>query len=107
MRRLNWSALSPAERRAALARPARRRDATVTETVRRILEEVAGEGEAAVARWAERLDGVRPCAPWKRPTPRRWRKRAPRSTPATSKRWSSRSTMCACTMPGSGRRRSW
>ena len=38
-------------------------------------------------------------------TPRRWPKRAPRSTPATSKRWSSRSTMCACSMPRSGRRR--
>jgi histidinol dehydrogenase len=60
VRRLNWSALSPAERRAALARPSRRRDATVTETVRRILEEVGGEGEPAVARWAERLDGAGP-----------------------------------------------
>ena len=62
MRRLDWSALNPGERRAALARPARRRDAAVTETVRRILEEVAQEGEAAVARWAERLDGAAPRA---------------------------------------------
>lgn len=60
MRRLDWSALSAAERRAALARPARRRDATVTDTVRKILEEVEREGEAAVARWAERLDGSAP-----------------------------------------------
>jgi len=60
VKRLDWSALNPAARRAALARPARRRDAAVTETVRRILEEVEREGEAAVARWAERLDGAPP-----------------------------------------------
>lgn len=60
MKRLNWSDLSPGQRRAALARPAQRRDAKVVETVRRILEDVELDGEAAVARWAETLDGAPP-----------------------------------------------
>lgn len=60
MKRLDWSGLDPTERAQALARPARRREGQVTEVVRRILEEVAVEGEAAVARWAQRLDGVPP-----------------------------------------------
>ena len=60
MKRLDWSALDAPARRRALARPAQRRDATVTDTVRRILEEVERDGEGAVARWAERLDGAPP-----------------------------------------------
>ena len=46
MKRLDWSSLSVAERRTALARPARRRDPQVSDVVGRIFEEVAGEGEA-------------------------------------------------------------
>ena len=58
MKRLEWSALNPVERRRALARPAQRRDARVVDAVRAILEDVERDGEAAVARWAVKLDGV-------------------------------------------------
>jgi histidinol dehydrogenase len=60
VKRLDWTALDGPARRRALARPARRREANVVDTVRRILEEVEQDGEAAVARWAERLDGAAP-----------------------------------------------
>jgi histidinol dehydrogenase len=60
VKRLDWTALDGAARRRALARPARRREANVVDTVRRILEEVERDGEAAVARWAEKLDGAAP-----------------------------------------------
>jgi histidinol dehydrogenase len=58
---LDWSALSPAARAAALARPTHSHDRDVADTVRRIFDEVQAEGEAAVARWSERLDGQAPC----------------------------------------------
>jgi histidinol dehydrogenase len=60
VKRLDWSALNPAERRRALARPAQRRDARLVDAVRAILADVEREGEAAVARWAEKLDGAPP-----------------------------------------------
>jgi histidinol dehydrogenase len=57
MKRLDWSALAPAERRQALARPAARQDASVHDVVRRIFDDVEREGEAAVDRWSRELDG--------------------------------------------------
>lgn len=56
MQRLVWSELAPEARTAALARPAKRRDAGVAAVVRGIFEDVAREGEEAVARWALELD---------------------------------------------------
>ncbi|MBX3431033.1 MAG: histidinol dehydrogenase [Hyphomonadaceae bacterium] len=58
MKRLRWDALSEPEKRAALARPAQRRDVRVTDTVRAIFEEVEREGIVAVNRWAVDLDGA-------------------------------------------------
>lgn len=60
MKRLQWSALAPSERRDALARPAQRSEAAVSDVVRRIFEDVEREGEAAVARWSRDLDGRAP-----------------------------------------------
>ncbi|NWG52576.1 MAG: histidinol dehydrogenase [Hydrogenophilaceae bacterium] len=56
MKRFDWAALSRDERAAALARPARRREARVSEAVAAIFADVEREGFAAVARWAEKLD---------------------------------------------------
>jgi histidinol dehydrogenase len=58
----DWAALSAAERRAALARPAQRRDAKVIETVKRVFDAVDARGEAAVAEFATRFDGAPPRA---------------------------------------------
>jgi len=60
VKRLDWSDLGPREREAALARPTHSHDREVAEVVRRIFEEVATEGEAAVVRWSIRLDGQAP-----------------------------------------------
>lgn len=60
MQRLEWTALSAAERRQALARPQQRRDPAIVETVRAIFEEIEREGEAAVDRWCRKLDGRPP-----------------------------------------------
>lgn len=57
MKRLRWDALSEVEKKDALARPAQRRDARVTDTVRAIFDEVEREGVVAVNRWAIELDG--------------------------------------------------
>lgn len=57
MQRFVWHALSEVERQAALARPAQRRDASVVDTVRRIFDDVARDGETAVARWSRDIDG--------------------------------------------------
>lgn len=57
MKRLDWDALSPGERKQALARPQERRDAAIIETVRTIFEEVEREGGTAVDRWCRKLDG--------------------------------------------------
>lgn len=56
MKRFVWSELNAEERRAALARPTRRRDGEVSAVVRRIFDEVEAEGEAAVRRWSLALD---------------------------------------------------
>ncbi|MBI1187625.1 MAG: histidinol dehydrogenase, partial [Alphaproteobacteria bacterium] len=56
MRRYDWSALSAEDRAAALARPARRRDARVSEAVAAVFADVERDGAVGVARWAERLD---------------------------------------------------
>lgn len=60
MRRYVWSALSEGERRAALARPARRADARVVDAVAAIIADVERDGAAAAARWSEKLDGAAP-----------------------------------------------
>jgi histidinol dehydrogenase len=60
MKRLDWSTLDDAGRRAALARPARRTRRDVVEAVHEILQAVAAEGGAAVTRYAERFDGASP-----------------------------------------------
>jgi histidinol dehydrogenase len=57
VKRYEWANLDAAERRPALARPRRRRDPKVQETVRRIFDEVEAEGVAAVNRWSQHLDG--------------------------------------------------
>jgi histidinol dehydrogenase len=56
MKRLDWSALSAAERAEALSRPKRRRDAEVVDVVRRIFDDVERDGAAGVERWAHTLD---------------------------------------------------
>ncbi|HRE43261.1 MAG TPA: histidinol dehydrogenase [Terricaulis sp.] len=56
MQRLVWNELSQSERAAALARPVKRRETAVAEIVRTIFDDVEREGEAAVARWALKLD---------------------------------------------------
>lgn len=60
MRRIDWSSLDAAGRKAALARPARRSDPALSERVRDILADVQARGGAAVAEWSERLDGAPP-----------------------------------------------
>lgn len=62
MKRFDWSTLNVAERQAALARPARRRDNEVADVVRRIFEDVDREGAAAVKRWSETIDKRAPQA---------------------------------------------
>jgi histidinol dehydrogenase len=57
---IDWSALSADEKTQALARPAQRREAKVVDVVRQILDEVGAEGEAAVTRWSDKLDGSAP-----------------------------------------------
>jgi histidinol dehydrogenase len=52
-----WAGLSAADKRAALARPDQRREARVVDVVRQIFDEVEAEGEAAVSRWSQKLDG--------------------------------------------------
>ncbi len=57
---IDWGSLDEAGRVAALARPARRRDAAVVDGVRAILEDVQARGGAAVTDWSLRLDGAPP-----------------------------------------------
>lgn len=57
---IDWAALDDAVRRAALARPARRAEAAVSDGVRAILDDVRARGGAAVADWAVKLDGFAP-----------------------------------------------
>lgn len=60
MRRIDWSSLDAEGRANALARPARRRDPAVAETVRRIFDDVEARGEAALQAWSLKLDGHAP-----------------------------------------------
>jgi histidinol dehydrogenase len=60
MRLIDWSSLDAAGRREALARPARRNDAQVTDGVRAIFDDVRGRGGAAVTDWSLKLDGAAP-----------------------------------------------
>ena len=57
---IDWSSLDTAGRRAALARPARRSDAQVTDGVRAIFDDVQAGGGAAVTDWSIKLDGAAP-----------------------------------------------
>jgi histidinol dehydrogenase len=59
MRILHWARCSAAERHAALARPAMRDSAAVTEAARRIIAAVRRDGDAAVGEFTQSLDGVR------------------------------------------------
>jgi histidinol dehydrogenase len=54
-----WGDLGEAERRARLSRPSAARAREVAARVRRILASVRRGGDAALARWTERLDGAR------------------------------------------------
>ena len=60
MRLIDWSTLDPAGRREALARPARRTEARVSDAVRQIFDDVRTRGGAAVADWSLKLDGAAP-----------------------------------------------
>ena len=60
MNRYVWSALSPAEQSQVLARPDQRCAPEVSAVVRQVFDEVAQEGEAALARWAVKLDRQKP-----------------------------------------------
>ena len=60
MRRFDWSSLDAAGRREALARPARRHDASVADGVRAIFDDVRTRGGGAVADWSLQLDGAAP-----------------------------------------------
>lgn len=57
---IDWAALDDAGRKAALARPARRAEAAVTDGVGAILDDVRARGGAAVTDWAIKLDGTPP-----------------------------------------------
>lgn len=59
MRILHWNALSGAEQRAALQRPAQEEMARVSAVARGIVERVRREGDAALHALTERFDGVR------------------------------------------------
>lgn len=58
MKRICWADLDARGRETALARPGKRRSRKVVDAVRRIFDEVAADGEAAVNRWSEALDGT-------------------------------------------------
>ncbi len=60
MKRLIWSDLSPQERASALARPARRADASVFEAVKATFEAVLDRGDDAVAEASRRFDRAEP-----------------------------------------------
>ncbi|MFY8163067.1 MAG: histidinol dehydrogenase, partial [Brevundimonas sp.] len=60
MKRIDWSTLDDAGRREALARPRRRTEARVTDTVREIMDDVRTRGGAAVTDWSLKLDGAPP-----------------------------------------------
>jgi histidinol dehydrogenase len=55
---LHWSSLAPAERRAALRRPAQEDRAQTLATVRKIVQRVRDEGDAALRELTLRFDGA-------------------------------------------------
>jgi histidinol dehydrogenase len=59
MRIIDWQSLEPRARREALARPVQGLREDVASGVREIIEAVRREGDAALRRLTERLDGVR------------------------------------------------
>ena len=59
MRILHWATATADERREALARPAMRDAAAVTEAARAIIAAVRRDGDAALAEFTQSLDGVR------------------------------------------------
>ncbi|MEH6699139.1 MAG: histidinol dehydrogenase [Brevundimonas sp.] len=60
MRQIDWTTLSAPEQREALARPAQRTEARVSDTVRTIFDDVQARGAAAVTDWSLKLDGAAP-----------------------------------------------
>jgi histidinol dehydrogenase len=62
MKTFVWGDLSSAHRDAVLARPDQRCAPEVSALVRQLFDEVASEGEAALARWALKLDRRAPVA---------------------------------------------
>lgn len=60
MRQIDWTTLSAEEQREALARPAQRTEARVSDTVREIFDDVRTRGGAAVTDWSVKLDGAAP-----------------------------------------------
>jgi histidinol dehydrogenase len=60
MRQIDWTTLSPEEQREALARPAQRTEARVSDVVREIFDDVRSWGGAAVTDWSVKLDGAAP-----------------------------------------------
>ena len=60
MKRIDWSSLDEAGKKAALARPARRTSGDVTGVVREILDDVRERGGAAVVDWCVKLDRAPP-----------------------------------------------
>jgi len=61
MRRIEWSSLDAAGRKAALARPRQRTEARVTDVVREIFDDVQTRGGRAVTDWSLKLDKAPPC----------------------------------------------
>jgi histidinol dehydrogenase len=60
MRQIDWTTLSAEAQREALARPAQRTEARVSDTVREIFDDVQARGGAAVTDWSLKLDGAAP-----------------------------------------------
>lgn len=60
MKTFIWKDLSVAARKAALARPANRRDAGVLDTVRTIFDDIETRGFAGLRDWSVKLDGHAP-----------------------------------------------
>ena len=60
MRRIEWSSLDAAGRRAALARPRQRTEARVTDVVREIFDDVQARGGQGVTDWSLKLDKAPP-----------------------------------------------
>jgi histidinol dehydrogenase len=59
MRILDWNRLSPAEQHAALSRPAQRDAKAVAAAAQDIIDAVRARGDAALAEFTQRFDGVR------------------------------------------------